>query len=291
MTQPRMLNALTVDVEEYFHARRLSSCLRRQDWDALPAQLPYALHALLEILESHHIKATFFVLGWIAKKYPQLIQALAKEGHEVASHGCYHQNITQLSPQVFYQDVKNSKQWLEDCIGLSVKGYRAPNFSLNKATLWAWDMLEKAGYSYSSSVYPIYHDHYGWPEGPRFITRMPATSMIEIPISTLRFGKIPFPCGGGGYFRLLPYAYSAQAIELLNKKEKLPAIFYFHPWELVSTLPNSLKISWINRSLSTLNQKKMHKKLNDLLKQFQWGPIFDVLKQSLYYPYSNSCVG
>lgn len=281
-----MLNALTIDVEEYFHARRLSQGLDVDDWPTLPPQLPQVMDVLLDMLDQHPIKATFFVLGWIAKQYPELIRALSKRGHEIASHGYYHHSVHQLSPKAFYQDLKQAKCCLEDCIGLPVIGYRAPNFSINHKTAWAWETLSKAGYFYSSSVYPIYHDHYGWPDGPRFMLRTPAPPVIEIPISTLRFGKVPLPCGGGGYFRLLPYAYSAQAIRTLNQKDKQPAIFYFHPWELSSLLPKKLSVSWINWRLSTLNQKTMHQKLNNLLQQFEWGTVSDVLKQSLY----TSCV-
>jgi polysaccharide deacetylase family protein (PEP-CTERM system associated) len=288
VTQPSILNALTIDVEEYFHARRLSRDICFSDWDLLPAQIPQTMEILLETLNQHKVQVTFFVLGWLAKKYPALIRSLSRYGHEIASHGYYHQAIDQLSQEAFYQDLKHSKECLEDCIGVPVRGYRAPNFSLNQKTPWAWEILAKAGYTYSSSVYPIYHDHYGWPDGPRFIMRTPALPVIEIPISTLRFGKVPLPCGGGGYFRLLPYTYSAKAIRSLNQKEKKPVIFYFHPWELSSKLPNIGSASWVDRRLTTLNQGKMHQKLQALLQEFRWGTVFDVLKESLYYPYAYS---
>jgi polysaccharide deacetylase family protein (PEP-CTERM system associated) len=216
------------------------------------------------------VKATFFTLGWVAERYPQLVRQIVQGGHELASHGYGHERASDLSPQAFSQDVTRAKKLLEDLSGASVKGYRAPSFSIGTGNLWAFDALSRAGYEYSSSIYPIQHDHYGMPDSPRFAYRVGA-GMLEVPVTTVRMMNRNLPSSGGGYFRLLPYAASRWLLRRVNQQDHEAAIFYFHPWEIDVGQPRVPGIDLKTRFRHYVNIPRMETKLQRLLADFRWG--------------------
>ena len=224
-------NALTIDVEDYFQVSAFAPYIARSDWDQRECRVERNVDRILALLARHDTQATFFTLGWIAQRYPQLVRRIADAGHEVASHGYGHQRASDLTEAEFTADIESAKQILEDLCGVAVTGYRAPSFSIGTGNLWAFDCLARAGYRYSSSIYPIAHDHYGMPDAPRFAHRV-NDSLIEVPITTLRLFGRNLPSSGGGYFRLLPYAVSRWMLRQVQARDKQSAIFYFHPWEI-----------------------------------------------------------
>jgi len=231
----RVINALTVDVEDYFHVSGFADVVRAEDWPNFESRVEVNTRKLLDIFSAHGAVATFFVLGWVAERYPRLVQALRRAGHEVASHGYAHKLVYQLSPREFRDDVRRSKKLLEDVTGTAVVGYRAPSFSIIKSSLWALDILVEEGFRYDSSIFPIRHDRYGIPDAERFPHECRAHNgdgLVQFPISTLRMCGVNIPVGGGGYLRLFPYAVTRWAIHRLNTNEHKPAIVYLHPWEL-----------------------------------------------------------
>jgi len=265
-------NALTIDVEDYFQVSALASHFPRARWDQVPCRIEANVDRVLALLHEHGAKATFFTLGWIAERYPKLVRLIVMEGHELASHGYAHERASVQTPAAFGADVTLAKAVLEDIAGVAVKGYRAPSFSIGKSNLWAHDELLEAGYAYSSSVYPIAHDHYGMPDAPRFAWRLP-NGLIEIPVSTVRrFGR-NWPAGGGGYFRLLPYRVSHWAIESVNRRDQRSAIFYFHPWEIDPDQPRVKEASAKSRFRHYLNLDRMERRLGCLLGDFRWSRV------------------
>jgi polysaccharide deacetylase family protein (PEP-CTERM system associated) len=228
---PRIRNAITVDVEDYFQVSAFASHIARSDWDRMPCRVERNLDTVLGLLDETGTKGTFFTLGWIAERYPRLVQRIVDEGHELASHGYGHRRATEQDAAGFLQDIRTAKRLLEDIGGVEVKGYRAPSFSIGAGNLWAFGCIAEAGYRYSSSVYPIQHDHYGMPDAPRFAYRA-CDGLVEIPVATVRAGRRNWPAGGGGYFRLLPYWLSRTLIRRVNRDDARPAVFYVHPWEL-----------------------------------------------------------
>jgi polysaccharide deacetylase family protein (PEP-CTERM system associated) len=268
-------NALTIDVEDYFQVSAFAPYIARGDWDRRECRVERNVERILAMLDERGIKATFFTLGWIAERYPQLIRRIAAQGHEVASHGYGHERASDLSEQAFKTDVESAKKILEDLCGTPVNGYRAPSFSIGTANLWAFDCLAHAGYRYSSSVYPIRHDHYGMPDSPRFAHRV-SPSLIEVPITTLRMFRRNLPSSGGGYFRLLPYAVSRWMLERVNGREGEPAIFYFHPWEIDVDQPRVPGIDGKTRFRHYLNIDRMEGRLVRLLRDFRWGRMDDI---------------
>lgn len=272
MNSKTITNAFTIDVEDYFQVSAFSSYIDRSDWDFHECRIENNINTILNMLELSGTKATFFTLGWIAERYPQLVKRIVQDGHELASHGYGHQRAFELSEREFLSDVQVSKRILEDISGVQVKGYRAPSFSISKNNLWAFDCLLDSGYKYSSSVYPIKHDHYGMPESPRFAYSV-RNGLIEIPVTTLRlFGK-NFPSSGGGYFRLLPYFLSKLMIDKVLSTDRQPAIFYFHPWEIDTNQPVIFGIDIKTRFRHYVNIKRMHGKVGRLLLDYKWDRV------------------
>lgn len=262
-------NAMSIDVEDYFQVAAFASTVSRNDWDLFECRVEKNIDRILELLSLNQVKATFFTLGWIAQRYPSVIKKIINEGHELASHGFYHVKATELTGQEFYQDVLSSKNFLEDLGGVRIRGYRAPSFSFNESNPWVFECLSKAGYVYSSSVYPINHDHYGMPNSPRFIHEI-ASGFYEIPITTIKILGRNFPASGGGYFRLFPYNFSKWMFGRVNRSENQPLIFYFHPWEIDPNQPRIDGASMKSRFRHYLNLNVMESRLNRLLKDFSW---------------------
>jgi polysaccharide deacetylase family protein (PEP-CTERM system associated) len=273
---PALVNALTIDVEDYFQVSAFAPYIQRRDWDSRECRVERNVNRILELLATGgDVKATFFTLGWIAERYPQLVRRIVDGGHELASHGYGHERVSDLSPEAFLQDAQRSKALLEDLGGAPVLGYRAPSFSIGTANLWAFDVLARAGYRYSSSIYPIKHDHYGMPDSPRFAYRVGA-GLMEIPVTTLRLFKRNLPSSGGGYFRLLPYAMSRWMLQQVNRRDQEPAIFYFHPWEIDVGQPRIAGINMKTRFRHYVNIPRTEARLQHLLRDFRWGRMDDI---------------
>ncbi|MFO1412780.1 MAG: XrtA system polysaccharide deacetylase [Burkholderiales bacterium] len=267
-----MVNALTIDVEDYFQVSAFAGHISRDRWDALPCRVEGNVDQILGLLADAGAHATFFTLGWIAERYPVLVRRIVDEGHELASHGYEHYRASEQTYGSFLADIRLAKAVLEDISGTPVQGYRAPSFSIGAANLWAFDCIAKAGYRYSSSVYPIRHDHYGMPDAPRFPYRAKA-GLVEIPVTTIRFLRNNFPAGGGGYFRLLPYALTRWSIGRVNAVDREPAIFYFHPWELDPEQPRVDGVSFRSRFRHYLNLERTVPRLRRLLADFRWDRV------------------
>ena len=270
MLAPALTNALTIDVEDYFQVSAFAPYIRRSEWDSRECRVERNVGRILELLSQRDIKATFFTLGWVAERYPQLVRAIVAGGHELASHGYGHERASDLSRDAFTQDVTRAKQLLEDLSGKPVLGYRAPSFSIGSANLWAFDVLAEAGYSYSSSVYPIKHDHYGMPDSPRFAYRL-ANGLLEVPVTTLRMMNRNLPSSGGGYFRLLPYALSRWMLRKVNREDRESAVFYFHPWEIDPGQPRIAGIDARTRFRHYVNIDRTEGRLQSLMQDFRWG--------------------
>ncbi len=266
----RVLNAMTVDVEDYFQVRAFAGVLDRGSWDSLPARVEANTSRMLEIFAKNGTTATFFILGWVAERYPKIVRRMAGAGHEIASHGYAHQNIDTQTQGEFRDDVRRAKALLEDISGTAVRGYRAPTFSIGPKTWWAYDVLAEEGHAYSSSIYPIAHDLYGMPNAPRTPFQPTAAPLIEIPMTTVRYGKRNFPASGGGYFRILPYTLSRRALARVNR-EGAPCIFYCHPWEIDPGQPRVSGASLKSRLRHYTNLGLMERRISRLLGDFAWG--------------------
>jgi polysaccharide deacetylase family protein (PEP-CTERM system associated) len=265
----RRANALTIDVEDYFQVSAFAPYIERKSWDRCECRVERNVDRILELLAERDIKATFFTLGWIAERYPALVRRIVAQGHELASHGYGHQRVTELDARAFRHDVTHAKALLEDIGGQPVLGYRAPSFSIGTANLWALDVLEDAGYRYSSSIYPVRHDHYGMPDAPRFAHRI-RNRLIEIPPTTVRLFSRNLPSSGGGYFRLFPYAVSRWLLQSVNQRDGEPAIFYFHPWEIDPEQPRVPGIDIKTRFRHYVNLSRNEAKLCRLLDDLRW---------------------
>jgi polysaccharide deacetylase family protein (PEP-CTERM system associated) len=264
-------NAMTIDVEDYFQVSAFAPHIARDSWPERECRVEANIERILGILETGGAKATFFTLGWIAERYPQMVKRIVAGGHELASHGYGHLRASDQSRAEFMDDVARSKAILEDLGGQEVKGYRAPSFSIGPANLWALDVLQEAGYRYSSSIYPIVHDHYGMPDAPRFAFRPNGSEgLLEVPITTVRLGQRNLPAGGGGYFRLLPYALSRRMMRRVNREDGQPAIFYFHPWELDPGQPRPAGIGLKTRFRHYVNLGRMDARIRSLTRDFAW---------------------
>jgi polysaccharide deacetylase family protein (PEP-CTERM system associated) len=263
-------NALTVDVEDYFHVSAFEKIVSRDEWASMPSRIEGSVDRVLGAFDDAGAKGTFFVLGWVCEHYPNLVRRIHEGGHEIASHSCLHERIRDLDRETFRNDVVVSKKRLEDTIGEQVIGYRAPSFSLGLDTPWAHEELARAGYAYSSSVYPILHDHYGIPDAPRHRYTPQDAEIVEIPMSTFQLFGRNLPCSGGGYFRLLPLAYSKWAVRRINNKENKPAVFYFHPWEMDPEQPRIDGIPLRARFRHYVNLSRFETRLRAMLKQFSW---------------------
>lgn len=269
MTAAPTVNALTIDVEDYFQVSAFAAHIPRSDWPLRECRVERNIDRILAMLDEHDTTATFFTLGWIAERYPQAIKRIAANGHEIASHGYGHERASDQTPKSFFSDIQVAKLILEDLAGYEVKGYRAPSFSIGEKNLWAFECLERAGYHYSSSIYPIKHDHYGMPNAPRHAHKI--GELLEIPATTLRFLNRNWPASGGGYFRLMPYGLSRWMIQRINAIDKLPAVFYFHPWEIDSGQPRIPGIGAKTRFRHYVNIHRMEQRLHRLLADFTWG--------------------
>jgi polysaccharide deacetylase family protein (PEP-CTERM system associated) len=267
-TRPR--NAMTIDVEDYFQVSAFAPYIARGDWDSRECRVERNVDRILGLLSEQGTQATFFTLGWVAERYPQLVRRIVEGGHEIASHGYGHERASDLSPEAFRADVGRAKALLEDLSGREVLGYRAPSFSIGERNLWAFDVLRDCGYRYSSSVYPIRHDHYGMPDSPRFAYPV-REGLLEVPVTTLRLRGRNLPSSGGGYFRLLPYALSRWLIEQVNRNDQQSAVFYFHPWEIDPGQPRIAGIDAKTRFRHYVNIGRTEARIAQLLRDFSWG--------------------
>ena len=263
-------NAMTIDVEDYFQVSALSSNISFDQWSKHDCRVEHNMARLLKLFDQHDVKATFFTLGWIAKHYPKVVNQIVEGGHELASHGRNHVRVFDQTPQEFSQDIRETKKLLEDIGGVEVKGYRAASFSIDERNLWAYDCLADAGYRYSSSVYPVQHDHYGMPNAPRFSFYAHSSGLVEVPISTVRLMNRLWPSGGGGYFRFFPYTISKQLIQTVNVKEKRSAIFYLHPWEIDPDQPRQNNLPLKTQFRHYINLRHTYGRLGRLLNDFNW---------------------
>jgi polysaccharide deacetylase family protein (PEP-CTERM system associated) len=269
-----MKNAMSIDVEDYFQVSAFAPHIRREDWDTLPCRVERNVDAILGLLDEADAKATFFTLGWIAERYPQLVRRIVDNGHELASHGYGHQRASDLTPAEFRDDIVRAKRILEDLGGVAVRGYRAPSFSINQANWWAVEELGNAGYVYSSSIYPVRHDHYGMPDAPRFPHRPNgADGILELPPTTLPLLGRNLPAAGGGWFRLLPYGMSRWMLRRVNRQDRAPCMFYFHPWELDPGQPRQPGLSARTRFRHYVNLQRMPDRLSRLLNDFEWDRV------------------
>jgi polysaccharide deacetylase family protein (PEP-CTERM system associated) len=263
-------NALTIDVEDYFQVSAFSPYIARSEWTQRECRVERNVDRILEMLAEHNAKATFFTLGWIAERYPHVIRSILQQGHELASHGYGHERVSDQTEEAFFSDIHLAKVVLEDISGREVRGYRAPSFSIGRDNLWAFDCLANAGYQYSSSIYPIQHDHYGMPDAPRFAHEV-RPGFLEIPITTLRMLNRNLPSSGGGYFRLLPYSLSRWMLARVNNCDGESGVFYFHPWEIDTEQPRISGINYKTRFRHYVNIGRMEGRLIQLLRDFKWG--------------------
>jgi len=270
-----LLNAMTVDVEDFFHVSAFESVISPSQWKDYQPRVDTNTRRLLDLFAKNQVKSTFFVLGWVAERYPELIKEIHRQGHEVASHGYAHRRATQQSRDELLQDVKRSKDHLEDLLGEQIIGYRAPSFSIGYSNEWAFEVLAELGFKYSSSTYPVKHDLYGTPDWPRFAYNRPE-GILEIPIPTLRLMGKQIPIGGGGYFRLYPYKITEKLIAKYLRQEKQPYSFYFHPWEIDADQPRMKNAPLKSRFRHYVNLHRTEGKLIRLLDDFNWSTMRDV---------------
>ncbi|MGB7374486.1 MAG: XrtA system polysaccharide deacetylase [Pontixanthobacter sp.] len=267
-----IVNGLSVDVEDWFQVGAFEDVIDRSDWDNLALRVEDNVARILDLFDEAGVKATFFTLGWVAERAAPTMRRIAQAGHEIASHGYDHARIFTLDRKEFAADILRTRKILEDTTGQRVSGYRAPSFSIDQRTPWAYEELAAQDYAYSSSVAPILHDHYGWRDAPRFAFKpLPASNLIEIPVTTAILRGKRVAAGGGGFFRVLPYAFSRWAIRQVNREEQRPAIFYFHPWEIDADQPRVPGAPVKSRLRHYTNLDKMAPKLTKLASDFSWG--------------------
>jgi polysaccharide deacetylase family protein (PEP-CTERM system associated) len=273
-----IVNAMTVDVEDYFQVSAFDSVLSRADWDRAESRVRRNTEHLLEMFAEHDVRATFFVLGWVAERFPGLVRTIVQHGHEIASHGYEHRLVYQQGVKAFREDLRRARFVLEAAAGAPVLGYRAPSYSITRDSMWALDVLVEEGFEYDASIYPVHHDRYGIPDAPRHIHRIErsAGSIWELPGSTVRWGTLNLPMGGGGYFRLLPYEWTRRGVRHLNAVENQPAIFYLHPWEIDPQQPR-LRAPLVSRIRHYTNLAATAGRLNRLMSEFRFGTVTDVL--------------
>lgn len=265
-----VINAMTVDVEDYFQVAAFERCIAREDWPRWPVRVEGNTRRILEIFAGNHIHATFFVLGWVAERCPNLVRDISASGHEIASHGFGHERLTNLSRRQFREGVTRTKHLLEDLCGAAVAGYRAPSWSIGPTTLWAHEELHEAGYRYSSSVAPIHHDLYGMPAAPRFAFRTGRAGLLEVPVTTVQMWGRNWPCGGGGFFRLLPYPLFRRGLRRVNRSDRRAGVFYFHPWEIDPQQPRVPGVTLKNRVRHYLNLARTAPRVERLLRDFRF---------------------
>ncbi len=272
MALPGVVNGLSVDVEDWFQVGAFEGVIDRGNWDSLGSRVERNCDLILEMFAAAEVKATFFTLGWVAQRHGALMRRIVEQGHELASHGWDHERVYRFDKAGFSADLERSKKVLEDAGGQRITGYRAPSFSIDSRTPWAYMALAEQGFEYSSSVAPIVHDHYGWREAPRFAFKpLPWSDLIEIPVTTAHFAGRRLAAGGGGFFRVLPYGFSRWAIRQVNREDRRPAVFYFHPWEIDPDQPRVPNASIRSRVRHYTNLSVMADKLNQLVREFAWG--------------------
>jgi polysaccharide deacetylase family protein (PEP-CTERM system associated) len=276
MMTSNVVNAMTVDVEDYFQVSAFEECIPREDWSHKACRVERNMECILGLFSEHGVKGTFFVLGWIAERYPQIVNQLVGDGHELASHGWSHVRVTDQNRNDFREDVTRTKRFLEDLSGTQVRGYRAASYSIGADNLWALDVLRETGHEYSSSIYPIRHDLYGMPEAPRFSFNPGNEEFLEVPVTTVEVMGRNYPCGGGGYFRLFPYHLSRWALRRVNSWDKQSCVFYFHPWEIDPEQPRQKGINLKTRFRHYLNLGRMEPRLRQLIRDFKWGRMDEV---------------
>jgi polysaccharide deacetylase family protein (PEP-CTERM system associated) len=278
VTEP-VVNAMTIDVEDYFHVSVFDGLVPRHAWEGMESRVCANTERLLGIFDETGIQATFFVLGWVADRFPRLVRAIAAQGHEIASHGYGHRLVYDLTPRAFRADVRRAKDLLEATTGTRVHGYRAPSYSVTPRSLWALDVLIEEGYTYDASIFPIHHDRYGIPISPRQPYVLHRTApLVEAPGSTVRCGPFNLPIGGGGYFRILPYAWTRWGINRLNQREHRPAIFYLHPWEIDPDQPR-LRAPVLGRFRHYFNLSRTEARLRALIRDFEFATLMTVLDE------------
>jgi polysaccharide deacetylase family protein (PEP-CTERM system associated) len=266
-------NALSVDIEDWFQVGAFETVIDRRSWDGLERRVEANTDAILALFDEAGVKGTFFTLGWIAERHPALIRRIVAAGHELASHGWAHDRVSMMTRGAFAQDMARARKTLEDAGGVAITGYRAPSFSIDRRTPWAHEELARAGYAYSSSVAPVAHDHYGWPEAPRFAFHpVPGSPLVELPVTTARLAGRTVAAGGGGFFRLLPYGFSRWAIRQVNEASQ-PAIIYFHPWEIDPGQPRVADAPMRSKLRHYTNLSGMASKLRRLIGDFEWGRV------------------
>jgi polysaccharide deacetylase family protein (PEP-CTERM system associated) len=277
-----VVNAMSVDVEDYFHVSVFDGIVPRSQWAQMESRVCANTSRLLDLFDEFGVRSTFFVLGWVGERYPHLVKQIAERGHEVASHGYAHRLIYDQTPATFRDDVRRAKQLLEDASGTRVSGYRAPSYSVTPRSLWALDILIDEGYRYDSSIFPIRHDRYGIPVSPRepFPIERERGTLMEVPGSTVRVGPLNLPVAGGGYFRLLPYQWTRWGIARLNQQEQRAAVFYIHPWEIDPDQPR-LHAGWLGRLRHYRNLDKTEARLRALLTEFRFGTVMSLLHRSV----------
>ncbi len=277
MIQHRPVNGLSVDVEDWFQVGAFEGVIERDSWDGLSDRVERNCDAILQMFDEAEVKATFFTLGWVAQRHPALLRRIADAGHELASHGWDHARVFTMDKVSFAADLDKSRKAIEDTAGVQITGYRAPSFSIDSRTPWAYMALAEQGFTYSSSVAPITHDHYGWREAPRFAFRpLPWSDLLEIPVTTAEFAGRRLAAGGGGFFRVLPYAFSRWAIRQVNNRDQRPAVFYFHPWEIDPQQPRVTTAKLRSKLRHYTNLEVMADKLKLLVNEFEWGRM-DIL--------------
>ena len=273
-----MQNALSVDVEDWFQVGAFETVIDRKDWDSLECRVERNTDAVLALFDEADIKGTFFALAWVAERYPLLIRRIVDAGHEIGSHGYGHDRVFTFTPDQFAADLLRSRKLIEDAAGVAVTGYRAPSFSIDQRTPWAHEILAEHGYTYSSSVAPVKHDHYGWAEAPRFAFRpVPGSNFLEIPVTTAQLGPKRLAAGGGGFFRLLPYAFSRWAIRQVNVDEQRPAVIYFHPWEIDPDQPRVANAPIKSKLRHYTKLDVMADKLRRLQREFRWDRLDNIV--------------
>lgn len=272
-----MRHALSIDLEEFFQIHALSDVIAPESWETFSSSVEENTYKTLAVLDSRGVVGTFFCLGWVARRHPDLIRHIHSLGHEIACHGYSHQVIYNQDRQSFRQDVEKAKKVLEDIIGDKVIGYRAPTYSITKKTLWAFDILEELGFQYDSSIFPIYHDNYGIPDAPRLPHKLEGRSLTEFPISTMKVGICNLPISGGGYFRLLPYSLTKMGLSVLERRNE-PFIFYIHPWELNPHIPRIPGMSPLSRFRTYIGISHAHKRFARLISDFTFTTVRQVLQ-------------
>lgn len=264
------ISAMSVDVEDYFQVSAFEGHVDRSDWDRIPCRVEQNVDRILALFDGAGIKATFFTLGWIAERYPAMVQRIVGAGHEIASHGWDHTRVTTQAPDAFREDIRHTRRLLEDISGQAVIGYRAASYSIGEHNLWAHEVLAEEGYHYSSSIVPVKHDLYGMPDAPRFPFMVAGGRLLEIPITTVSLAGRNINCGGGGWFRLFPYALTRRALHRVTQEEQKAAVFYFHPWEIDPEQPRQSDLPLKTHFRHYLNLRRMEARLRRLFEDFRW---------------------